>query len=416
MPPDFSSLYNEAKKKHPELKDLSNDLRDCWSEEEKAFLQRRRTKNILIISALLPLSYFTIAVCAATTWTLGNLAAQSLSKFNYPSLLRSIPGAQIGSAVAVFAAIVYFLLGPLIELIGNKIKLPGATEIFRIYEHVNRKRASFVFVAAIALWLALGWGIATVASFGLLESHSLALAALIWLIPLMFSISIAPFAFVIIFQLLVRWREQTHATSEIEILRTLLRILADWPSNDATAAKGFEFRSKTAARIAESASRMRRLYFGKNLSNKSQEWASRQFALAADNLLVASSWLYLPRVQSAEDVRSRIIAFCNAFLTTQLFELPRKRVGKSDGLVPMKQKRRPIRTASFTLGILTYCMLPLLAFSLFKSQIASHLVPDSVWLLAYSLWIAIGLYAYLYHTTQNPVSMLLDVFKAAVRR
>jgi hypothetical protein len=415
---DFRQLYEGVRKKHEELAPVSEEALDFLSHHDLAERRQEETGIFLFVSTVLPPMYVVTWMSLVLTWRLATGIAQRWSVRDYRAMLQAAPGLQVASLVGLIAVLSYFFVIPIISYGLKKgwLKVwpfPGSS--FRNFQNIDCTSPRFVSTTVLTTWTALGWTIVTIASAYRPASVIVERAFRLWLGVPVILLSLVPLALVtIVIGLAVAWKRSRSATTSADVLRRLLTTLSGWP--DATGGKiniaGFQ--DQTARRLCRIASQIRRLKFGLLPHNKQEEWVAHQFALAADNLLVCANWLYLPQVQSTEAVRSRLIVFSNAFLTGHLDDLPRGEVTEFKELSPYRGRRRLSRTILLTLAVFTYCAAPFAAFLILRHGLASLSIPDSVWLLLYSLWLAVGLYAYLEHTSQGAAEILLGLVKAVL--
>jgi len=405
------ALYKEASQKHPELVNLSEKVLDDLSTQDIKEHRRESTMDFIMAAILAATAYMLLAVSGAETWRLTGAVAQRCASRNYQAVFQAVLGLQEGSFFFLCGVLAYFIFLPI-----------GRRAIYIFPSRSSVRDADFAswrfgLTAMIVIWAALGWAIVTWASFRPLTISTLNLAFRIWLVPPSIVLLLAPVLGIVIgVQFVIRWKRVKGATTSTKVLRNLLHVLSRWPGAEASATTPLEFRRKTALRLSGIADHIRRLDFGGAPHGKDEEWAARQFALAADNLSVCGSWLYVPQQQSMEAVRSRVIVFCNAFLTGNLYDLPRTEVSESEELISPLRKQRIIRTMFHTVLILIYFVTPFAFFMLLRHKLAALSAPDSLWLLLYSLWLVVGLFAYLEQTSQRPGETLVNLVKIVLGR
>lgn len=399
MRQDFPKVYEDARQKHQELVSLPEDALAYFSNADTTEYKRELTKDTVAIFSVAPVAYGLTAVSGAAMWRLERAVAERLAAHDYRAMFQAHSGLLLGSGLVLMSVLTYFPLMPLLNR-----WFP--TSLFR---EVNYKSARFIVTASVAVWAALGLAIITAPSLPPLSQMNLFVPFVIWLVPPLTILMLAPLAMLVTGTgILVRWRRSKTATSSIEVLRGLLEVLSGWTLGPKDAVS-IESRRQTARKLSTIASKIKRLNFGPIRRGKDEEWAASQYALAADNLLVCGSWLYVSQAQSTEAVRSRVLAFCNAFLTGHLSDLPRLEV--AEGLISPPPRRRVITTVFLTGIVLLYSVTPFMLFLALRHQLESLSAPTSIWLLLYSLWLVVGLFAYLEHTSQSAGETLLNLVK-----
>jgi hypothetical protein len=414
---DIKQLYEEARGKHSELVELSTEVLDSLLNDDLTEYRRKRTGTFIILIILLPIIYVLFSVAGVVTWRLEDEIAAKLSNYDYHSMFLAVPGLQVGSVLGIFSVFVYCLISPVVGRnykIGRYNLSPFPRE--SIFEQADYTSKRFITTAVVCFWVATGWGIVTAASFEKLSANTIGLALRIWMTPLGVVLSLSPIVLVMVFAAIAVWKESRRATTCNQVLRGLLNILSSWPAVESGEIKSGSFQRTIAGNLGRIAFDIKRLFFARIPSDSSQEWSVRQFALASDNLLVCASWLYLEQAHTIDSVRTRVVTYCNAFLTGHLHELPREEVAESQGLISLRPRQRLIRTIFLTISVLAYCMIPIAAFFLLQSRIVPLNVPGSIWLLTYSLWIVVGFYGYLEHTSQKGISVLVDLIKTILGR
>jgi len=351
-------------------------------------------------------------------WRFVGSASRFLGGVDYGHIGQTIPGLQVGSVAACFAGGVYFVLLPIIERRCSKsARLFFGKEVSRVvmgsveFSSWRWKRA-----AVVVVWAGAGLLIGILASYGVLAPSARYFAFFCWLMPLFAGFALAPLLLMIPVLLVFRFLRTRKEPGRLSVLRSLFRVLLRLPSREARDVVDCRLRYSIAIRLGEISEKIRRFEIAEGPQDDAQEWAARQFGLAADNLLVCGSWLYLPGTESVEAVRLRVLQYCKAFLTGSLLDLPRDEGARSAGLIAVRPKHRMIKAVMVGTAGLAYCMIPLALLLVFRQRFGAISVPDSILLLAYSIWIAIGLGGYFEHSSEDGESKLWAVIQKALGR
>jgi hypothetical protein len=417
MKEDFRTLYKNARQKHQELLSLPDEVFELIASRDREESRGRQERTYLILMSFLPFLYGLVALSAAALWRQTSHVAQRLASLHYRAIFQALPASQLALSLVIVTLLTYFVFMPILNRWGG-LMMPKSLQM------VDCTSRSYIVVQVIAVWVGLGLAIVFMSSF-LAEGSSHSGLALkigsqsnlrwfftIWTVPFVVVLSSAPLLLLVVaLAMLFAWRDTKRATSSISILRSLLEVLSSWDLTGAPAAGPMESQRSMAQRLSRVAEKLRRLNFGLKPDGKDEKWAARQYALAADNLLVCGSWLYVPQAQSIETVRLRVLVFCNAFLTGQLSDLPRSEISESEGLVSNRPKQAVIRTVLFAGMVLVYCVVPFVLFPSLQHRLAAFGIPTNLWLLLYSLWLAIGVFAYLEHTSQNTGETFINLVK-----
>ncbi len=391
-------LYNGAKSKHSELETISPEALARLGELRSLQEKRARTGDMVLLSVLLTIAFFGIAVCIAMSLLFMGSLSKHLAAYDYTRTIAGIPGLRVGLMLGIFASLSYFLAAPL-----GKIYYKERPTTFFFSDWSDSR---FLIASVLALYLTFGFAIVLFASLGLNSTWRETLFY-IWLVPPGLVLAFAPVGIPIVGILVQEKLRNRGTTNNLQVTEELLSLLDDWPRLLAHIDDSKPDIARRIKRIAES---IRRLYF-KTPSDRSEEWSAEQMQLAADNLLVCVSWLYVPQAATTESIRLRVVSYCNAFLTGTLHNLPRNALTELDGFKLPRRRQRIMRTVSTTLAILTYLLLPLVIYFLIRGRVQQFSIPDSFLILLYTLWIALGLYAYLEQTSQSGMATLVELIK-----
>jgi hypothetical protein len=396
-------LYESAKGKHAELEAIPPGALAELDERLSLRNRRTRTADIVLLSILLTIAYFGVAVGIAVSLRFVGSVSKRLAGYDYAQAIVSVPGLRIGLMFGIFAALAYFLFAPLWKMTSKEERIS--------FLFADWTEKQFLIASVVSLYLTFGAAIVLVGSLVSNSRSLLETLFYIWLVPLGLLLAFAPFGIPAVGMLLQRNLRNKATTNDLQVTEQLLSLLDDWPrllnrGDD-------DCKRDVARRIKTIAETIRRLYF-KTPSDRSEEWSAEQMQRAADNLLVCVSWLYVPQAATIESIRLRLVTFCNAFLTGTLHNLPRNELTELDGFKLPRRRQRIMRTVSMTLAILTYLLLPLVIYFLLRSRVQQLSVPESFLILLYSLWIAVGLYAYLEQTSQSGMATIIDLIKGIV--
>jgi hypothetical protein len=396
----FTLQYEGAKSKHPELVTLSQQELDSF-EERTANHQKRFESTFFVIGAV-SLSVASLLITVGLVISIGFVGSVStrLAGYDYAQPIGSVPGLTVGLLMGILVAFCYFVIFP---------TLGGG-----MYSGVDWRNKRFTIPALVVIYLLFG---ATTLFIALLfQSNRRLLEVLfyIWLIPLGILVAlVVPVGVPAVVVMLLEKFHSKQPTSEIQVTRQLLYLLEEWPRliNNSNG----ESKRDISRRIKTTSDSIRRLYF-KTPSDQSEEWSAEQMQRAADNLLVCVSWLYVPQAGTSDAIRMRLITFANSFLTGRLHELPRNVLSEEDGFRSPRRRQRIMRTVSLTVAILTYLLVPIVIYFVFRNRMQQLAVPESFLILLYSLWIAVGLYAYLEQTSENGMTTILDLVKGIITK
>jgi hypothetical protein len=415
---DFLTLYKQARSKHSDLADVPERVLDEFSNQYWMECRRReRGFELAYSSIVVSLVYLLTSVSVVEMFHLTRTVAQRWASHNFQAVFRDVPGLQVGSVLFCVAVIIYFIFVPLVSHSSLKSYLQKRAFFRSRLLDSDFSGWRFWVPGLIAIWAAAGWAIPVYSSIRPPTIEILRLAFTAWLLPAAMLLSLVPSLLLLAVSAITAISAQPErATSNTRVLKDLLNVLARWPDAGASDPTCVKFLRATADDLSKIAAQIRLLYFGTAPRGEDEQWAARQFALAADNLLVCGSWLYVPQQHSVEAVRARVLLFCNAFLTGILSDLPRVKLSESDGLINPRPKRRAVRTVLLTGMVFTYSVVPFAIFMLLRSKIALPSFPESFWLLLYSLWLAVGLFAYLENTSQSTGESLMNLVKIILRK
>jgi hypothetical protein len=340
------------------------------------------------------------------TWRLTGKLAARLAAYDYDAIISDVPGLRIALVVGLVIAFSYFVASPLLR----KKLLPSPLSNEVIW---SDKR--FVITAIVVIYISIGVILVLVVSQDIMSVAVEIKVFRAWLTVPLFFLSLTPFGGAVLGLVALRHFGSKKSTSKMLICGNLLQLLKDWPTSESEQISS-EVEHRIAKRLRSISDLIRRLYFRVPPKDQSEEWAADQMKRAADNLLVCNSWLYIPQRGTLESIRHRVIHYCNAFLTDCLHELPRELLTEEQGLKVPKRRQRVWRTVSFVIAILVYCMAPVVVYFIIRDRLPRIVVPDSLLLLLYSLWIAAGLYAYLAQTSENAGAAFLDLLKGVISR
>ena len=421
---EFAQLYRSAKQLHPDVADLSDDdLERIGSQLWKERLESRR-RDYMIFSTLLPLLYVAFVVSLVSNWQFAQELAEKSSAYDFRTALGVVPGLAVGIGVGILAALTYFVILPfephltallrkdMPRLMGH-LKQP-TTAVVSVSDY---RQPRFAVGAAAGLYVAVGAALVLVAALAEVSQPLLSALFLAWLVPLLVILSATPSALVILLVALLLKRHLGRvAWTEAQVIVKLLGLLTKLGNVSSTETVWGRQRTNLADQIHQVSEAVRRLYFGRPPMDKAGEWTRRQMELAADNILVLSSWLYLSQASTDHAVRQRLVAVSNAFLTGRLDDLPREVLGEDQGLALPRRRRRAVATALHALALLAYAAAPVVAYLILRQRLTPIAFPETLLLVLYALWLAIGLFAYVEHTTEDPGALLLDLAKSVIGR
>lgn len=416
MSTTINQLYEDARKKHSDIVSLDIEDINVLVINDERQRRIRSTRVVVLLFTLLPFIYILICVAIPLTWRLDKDIAEKLADYDYSSLKESVPGLSIGLTSCFLATLMYYIITPLISIAGGWYAIHNSRKLESSILIADYSSRSYIISAFICCWLSICLGTVAAASLSKLTREHIELAFKIWMLCPAIILSISPLLLATQIVAILVEKQSRGAPTRNRIQRDLLSILKDWPIAGTRNLESKRFQSYVSHRLAPISADISNLYCGKKSQNPAQAWAVKQFSLAADNLLVCASWLYVPKPNTLNSVRSRIVVYCNAFLTGYLDDLPREVLDESRGLISVKPKRRIMRTIFLTFSMFIYCAVPVIVFCLFGKHLIPLGVPDSIWLLTYSLWLAVGIYGYLEHTSQEGASKVIELIKALFGR
>ncbi len=411
--------YNTAKAKHPDLADArAADLR-ALDAAHSVDVRSHLTHMMIILFGALPLILFVGLICAGAALDLERMVTDALSPRIADGRFAPSPAFQAASLFAATAAIGYFWLPPALSCLYARSRLLRSRRLGPVRPHLvfvvamcdlDYRSTRYWRAALVATW-------ATIALYPLcmpIPRRTLDIGIMIWLQPLTAAAALFPIlGLTSLVALMIRARTTRQRTTYIEVLVRLLGNLESWPGTAVTDVGLGELRIQ-ARRIARTSRVLRRLYVFGTAANQSEEWIASKLRRAADRLLECASWLSLPDPHRIESARARLVEYSNAFLTGDLRSLLSEEAPARE-ILETARRPRPLRTALSAAAILAYCMAPLIALVFLRSA-ASSPIPDGVGVLAYSLWITIGVYVYLESTAQGAASTAIDLVKSLISK
>ncbi len=304
-------------------------------------------------------------------WRLANQLAQQWSAYDFRSAFDVVPGLDYGVGIGVMAVVTYFALMPLLR---NWLPMPTS------FSEISYGQPRFVAATSTALYVAAGAGLVLAAARAQLSQPQLSALFLVWLVPLIVLLSFTPLVLVALTSL-ARRRRSLRAVTEANIITKLLRLLTTLGKVGSLETLWGPQRRHLADQIRGVSQAMRRLYYERASLDKAEEWARAQMEIAADNVLVLSSWLHLPQVSTLQAVRQRVISVSNAFLTGQLHDLPREALSHEQGLALPRRRRQAITTALRTLAVMAYAAAPIVGYVMLRLRLTPVVVPDTLLLV-----------------------------------
>jgi hypothetical protein len=400
---DFLTLYERARQKHPELVSLTQQELSLRESEDREPLSGPARRLDLLYAIAIPITFGIAIVSINATVRLAAKLARVLAAYDYRYVFQSLPGLSYALVVTAILIFYYFLI-PLF--------VPSVP--YSVVSYPYTRSRSFKITACVAIWIGVALVILPVAgSTSAGPRPGLVLALHLWLFPLAIILGLAlpvvalAQVIALVSALSSSWSGMGQ-TSRGEVLHELLTLLSDWGEEGVSS-------TTLGPTIRMIAVLIHNLNFVPSAKKtRDQRWASHQYQLAAENLLVCSSWLYVPKQGTVELVRQRLVVFTNAFLTGNLDDLPRAEITAADGLMPPSPRRSLLTSILLSVAVFVYGLAPFVLFAVFRNRLGSLGVPLSIWLMLYSLWLIAGFIAYLRQTSQNPTETLYGLLKLLI--
>jgi hypothetical protein len=408
----FLLLYSEIKQSHANVAALDDQkLRIITSQ----IRDRQRLENSLDAGIAIALSSFfyiwAVAFFALIRHPIERYAGKiaHYSPFHLPSL---IPMLLITSAIL---AILYAPASPFLK----QSRLPQRFEAHSPLgpnSSINYRSFRFIFVYFIQFWTAALVIMATL-EIGFFHSMTLAKAIIIiyLFIPTTFILLIL--TVIVLGSLLKGVVERDKKVSGRENLALLLLEIIhrlDMLRSDSIVTS--RSANTLAYKILRTADHFHDLV--PDHRDKATRWASLQIGRASDNFLRLASWAYMPKPDTWATLTDEVIRYFNIVIEGNLQELPRKKVGLSDGLFPRELEPTLWKRLGAYTSWVVYFAIPIVFYLVVV--IAFHLrVEETVRSCAsviYLIWAILGFLLLLERMPDERKGPIFDLIRFIIRR
>jgi hypothetical protein len=414
-------LLDKSASAYPELSHLSDAQRLRWANEESVARRKANTVRYILASGLAIFFLAILPVALQEGYRCASLIA--------PTVIHLL---DQGSFLKEHSAIRFSLLGTVFAIFTYTIILPG-TGTKGIFPRravsryaaddltdINRLGIPFIMYTAFLLYLVIGIALLEGHSFDKPHASLWSSATMAWLtVPMILvPMIIAALPFVLIAGIIAsRYGIERYSTS-IAILRLLLLNLVELIEVPNTRELAWSKRLSVMRRIEQAADSLPMLFGRVRPFDPVENWARSQLAAASAELRSLASWIAIPKPDTVQIIKARLVLYVNAIADGDLDSLPRAETSGSLALLHLPVRKRTIGRLLLLLFLLIYVVSPPIAWAFFADSWhwATSEIGRPALLIAYIAWLVAGLFSFVEHMAPEARSVFFDVIRLVARR